>query len=72
MKFTFIKEPSESIFLGEGEPKVTFECEEVQIEEVVAHFETFLLACGYKFDGHLEIVRGKDAITLLKKASENV
>ena len=60
MKFTFLKEPSEDIWLGEGEPKVTFECEEVQIEEVVAHFETFLLACGFIIDGHLEIVGGKD------------
>ena len=62
MKFTFVKEPSDSIWLGEGEPKVTFECEEVQIEEVVAHFETFLSACGYKFDGHLGFVEHGDSV----------
>lgn len=53
MKFTFIKEPTND-WIKDSESKVTFEFEEVQIDNVIAHFEDFLRGCGFHFEGYLE------------------
>ena len=55
MKFTFIKEPTND-WIKDSESKVTFEFEEIQMVNIVQHFEEFLRGCGFHFDGQLDFV----------------
>jgi hypothetical protein len=61
MKFTFIKEPTND-WIKDSESKVTFEFEEVQIDNVIAHFEDFLRGCGFHFDGRLDFVEHGESV----------
>jgi hypothetical protein len=36
--------------------KITHEFEEIQLNNVIENFESFLRGCGFIFDGNLEIV----------------
>lgn len=56
MKFTFTKQPSQTLWLGEGEAEVTFSFEEIELNKVVKQFETFLLSCGYVLNGQLDFI----------------
>ena len=53
MKFTFISEPNAE---WQRVSKVTFEFEEIQMVNIVQHFEEFLRGCGFHFDGRLDFV----------------
>lgn len=39
---------------------VTLDFDTVELAEMVAKFEAFLLACGFAFHGHLDFVEDED------------
>lgn len=49
---------SDYTFMVEGDGRnVTYNCETVQLQEVLEHFQDFLRGAGFYFDGNLEFVK---------------
>jgi len=63
-KYTFIKEPDPDNWIEDGDGKLTVEICALDLDLILEEFTYFLRGAGFFANGHLELVRDEELITI--------